>query len=115
MTDKPGFSAAQAAFDAYGMPAADWRRHSEKLSQALAAYHQHLADTGRLVEWQPIETAPKDGTKIWLYYEGTAYWGHWYQHRAVSGWITDVFDCAMYDFRPTRWMPLPAPPAEGER
>ncbi len=65
--------------------------------------------------WQPIETAPKDGTPILIFSAerctscppktagmGTAYWcgGYW--------GITNQF----YPLRhkPTHWMPLPEPP-----
>lgn len=75
-------------------------------------------------EWQPIETAPKDGTEILL--------GHWFvddpdgYHGGdrwlwiASGSVADdgMFDCDFTDeyFKPeffhkvTHWMPLPKPP-----
>jgi hypothetical protein len=68
-------------------------------------------------EWQPIETAPKDGTAIlvcsawtmpdglyrvgWIadgFFDG----GHW-----LFGWLD--LDPEEYS-PPTHWMPLPAPP-----
>ena len=62
------------------------------------------------MEWQSIETAPKDGTSFWGYWPGGKH------------------DCSMYAFKwhkegwwetnedypttaPTHWMPLPDPPA----
>lgn len=68
-------------------------------------------------EWQPIETAPKDGTVVYLYRQ-VGDWkvrghGYWEGGGIVSGWITQGF----YDppgnlglAHPTHWMPLPAPP-----
>lgn len=91
-------------------------------------------------QWQPIETAPKDGTEIILYQEMADYQGqpalerrtvgHWlYQeggtreHRDLDGnWIGQD-DIEGYEgwlswdggfteeSPPTRWMPLPPPPA----
>jgi len=70
--------------------------------------------------WQPIETAPKDGTKVDL-------WGINHLHYAKRGerivnvtWgrVTDFLGNERLDWRhyrgegyqPTHWMPLPAPP-----
>lgn len=55
--------------------------------------------------WMPIETAPKNGTKIWLRESKTAYLGGWYIHPQVSGWVADELDCSDYEFNPTHWMP----------
>lgn len=72
--------------------------------------------------WQPIETAPKDGSEmlIWL----GAPWSRvekacWYE--PWSNWQAGAFpiDPARDDFHgigrsvPTHWMPLPAPPTGG--
>ena len=77
--------------------------------------------------WQPIETAPKDGSEILLcraidadkkpmgdsfglFVQRAAWW-------ASEGWI--VY-CSMIQeprcfFEPTHWMPIPAPPAIEQR
>jgi len=64
-------------------------------------------------EWQPIETAPKDGTII-IVRGGVAYWrertSHW--DGAAGWWTIAGFD---WPGRPiqwevTHWMPLPEPP-----
>jgi hypothetical protein len=71
-------------------------------------------------DWQPIATAPKDGTDVLLFArEGecapSVYVGRWstsawygaawvaYEHRSETEYLT-----------PTHWMPLPAPPTTGE-
>lgn len=60
-------------------------------------------------DWQPIETAPKDGTEMVLW-DGGPTFGVW--RPAISGF----YDCVGGDpndpepFSPTHWMPLPSPP-----
>jgi len=67
-------------------------------------------------EWQPIETAPRDGTELLAWWPGPGMglpaigwqitnWGRiagsgmWFAHSLVGK-------------QPTHWMPLPPPPAE---
>lgn len=68
-------------------------------------------------EWQPIETAPKDGSHILV-------GGPWMPvcevswHKATDwdypGWRCGRFGAKGYDdlgaYEPTHWMPLPEPP-----
>ena len=67
-----------------------------------------------MMDWQPIETAPKDGYEIltygvcdegfpfmwvsgwWTFPDGTGHWTGWHD----DSWIT-------------HWMPLPEPPRHG--
>jgi hypothetical protein len=71
------------------------------------------------MEWQPIETAPKDGTIIWLW--GTCEsspqarphvgcedmeTGFWVPH----GWYSNNGNYWIVE--PTYWQPLPEPPKE---
>lgn len=77
--------------------------------------------------WQPIETAPKNGTEIWLYREDCgAFLGRWIapceflneaEYEGDQGW--DECDWFFADFvrggrvtdgAPTHWIPLPTPP-----
>lgn len=55
--------------------------------------------------WQPIATAPRDGTQLW----------GWDEERGSNPmiwigaeWVITYDDATI---RPTHWMPLPAPPA----
>lgn len=75
-------------------------------------------------EWQPIETAPKDGSPILTFSGercgccppktagiGHAYWdegGFWSSGRIPGGKLA-------LKHRPTHWMPLPSPPHDGEQ
>lgn len=59
-------------------------------------------------DWQPIETAPRDGTLVWLY-EPHDMGGFMFAGGVCleGEWINNL------DFNPqmpTHWMPLPAPP-----
>ena len=62
------------------------------------------------MEWQPIETAPKDGTPVLL-------WAllDWKDDLVpVCGWYAQSsrkWLCHAAWLNPTHWMPLPAPPA----
>lgn len=85
--------------------------------------HRAAAELDRLhalTAWQPIETAPKDGTNIRAYGTRHGSWGYsedelvsidaaW--HGTGRRWI-DVRDQAFIQrrFTPTHWMPLPTPP-----
>jgi hypothetical protein len=62
-----------------------------------------------IMEWKPIETAPKDGTPVLGYHTGkmtTVYWGLWNEWQLVEPGAYAEED----DWRPTHWMPLPEPP-----
>lgn len=73
--------------------------------------------------WQPIETAPKDGTHLLLWYPDyhrKVWVGHYYstetfEHgklkRKSEGWHNgaDVMSM-MRECKPTHWMPLPPAP-----
>ncbi len=102
--------------------------HIDAQAAEIEALRQH---------WQPIETAPKDGTHVILT-NGTAVSEGWWEHqepyirpeRNAYGGIQDQAESDGYDDwldalggmqpSPTHWMPLPAPPAalaqhQGER
>lgn len=68
--------------------------------------------------WQPIETAPRDGTRIlaWIPCDDEKHeimwmdvsingWDRWHY---AGGWIPAFCQ------QPTHWQPLPGPPKEGE-
>lgn len=61
--------------------------------------------------WQPIETAPKDGSCVLLYWPDidSIATGAWYAPLGcVEHWCKD---CRVtYCIDPTHWMPLPDPP-----
>lgn len=86
----------------------NWRSYIDQAKAAIAAYRDAL--------WQPIETAPKDGTVVLVcgknargsYYVTDAKW-------YCGAWC--LFDCAEdshtypSDYH-THWQPIPEPPKE---
>ena len=75
-------------------------------------------------EWQPIDTAPKDGRTVIVYQPGyswrypsprhaeevaIAYWRQPGNPERAPEWIWGT-----RIYRPTHWMPLPSPPAPPE-
>lgn len=87
------------------------RSYADQIESMLAA-HVEVAEAAG---WQPIETAPKDGTVVILFNPDwdSVVSGRWtYSHRhqrelwALSG---DAF----IDPAPTHWMPVPPAPQTG--
>lgn len=60
------------------------------------------------MNWQPIETAPRDGTQILAFWISGNIYGAVSWDNGLRSWIElheDVYD-------PTHWMPLPPPPKD---
>lgn len=79
---------------------------------ALDAKDERIAELS--VGWQPIETAPKDGTRV-LIWQDAAYLA-WFEleYTWVSGggaWISERARSDTYEYAPTLWHPLPVPPS----
>ena len=66
--------------------------------------------------WQPIETAPKDGTLVLMWF-GTAYVGMWNGSLKHGAWEINCLCCNGIQDRPepTHWQPLPPAPVEVTR
>lgn len=70
--------------------------------------------------WQPIETAPRDGTLIDLWCNGErrpdCFWGEEWEEPEERGWrqkYAETSRAASFSLlggEPTHWMPLPEPP-----
>lgn len=95
----------------FGTP--DWSHaHARStIADALRAERER----GARERWMPIETAPKDRTRIILAtIGGHVTVGHWLDNSNTSwpwqGWSTDRGPFAIDGV--THWMPLPSPPAQ---
>lgn len=68
-------------------------------------------------DWQPIETVPRDGTVVDLWFSGEwnrripdAYWSE-----ALQAWVPQGRGCSYLDSPLiTHWMPLPKSPAHAD-
>ena len=65
----------------------------------------------KTMRWQPIETAPRDGSSMLLCVGQWFTVGCW--HRAGSFWVTNGPTYSRYPVpeQPTHWMPRPEAPA----
>jgi hypothetical protein len=69
-----------------------------------------------MADWQPIKTAPTDGTEILLVHcgGGTHYGiGMYSKVPTKMGWGELLWDWK-WGYPPTHWMPLPDPPVADE-
>jgi hypothetical protein len=68
--------------------------------------------------WQPIETAPRDGTRVLVFWAPSIIQISWHEvsYRVINGqewfrrvgWMVDGLTTG--EIYPTHWMPLPDPP-----
>lgn len=63
-------------------------------------------------EWQPIETAPKDGTEIIACQSGTPEVGLILWDADEACWLEPADEWSGPNWLPTHWMPLPPSPKE---
>ncbi len=64
-----------------------------------------------MIEWQPIETAPKDGTDVLVWDGRAVQLAQAYEENGVVCWWNSSEQCKI-DGSFLRWQPLPAPPKE---
>lgn len=64
------------------------------------------------MEWQPIQTAPKDGTEILAGQAGTRKVGVIVWNIEIERWSAPAEHWDEPSWLPTHWMPLPEPPKE---
>ena len=97
--------------DAVPALVAQWRQMADKLSsegfrigvRTCAASLEAAWQARPEPQWQPMETAPRDGTEILLsdgHYKRTGWWA-----KRINRWS---LDSAVPMAIPTQWLPLPA-------
>lgn len=83
----------------------EWVLHSD-----YARLKDEVERLRKATEWQPIETAPRDGTEIFACvgkygFEATAFYsGRWNLSNDDDGYA--------WPYNPTHWMPIPQPPTK---
>ena len=87
-------------------------KHREATA-ALEAHPHPRSERG----WQPIETAPKDGTQVWLWWDGRRRLAHWHEVEnppSIGGrfanWLTDDKGSISATVKPTLWARTPPDP-----
>ena len=61
------------------------------------------------MNWEPIKSAPKDGTKIIAYWQKSGHCEDATLHHCDDGerWYHVLFDGERLNTEPTHWMPMP--------
>lgn len=72
------------------------------------------AAEARGMKWRPIATAPKDGTRIFVW-EPARSWGPLVQVMWHEGWEEWRISNEEIVCTPTHWMPLFAPPSDSQQ
>lgn len=90
--------------------------HKDDASTYIEELEAKLARLREAQGWRPIETAPRDGTRIMAYEPSADSKNHeiWWEDDCggpFQGW-TDDWDT---EPEPTHWMPLPEPPQETDK
>lgn len=83
-------------------------KERDQLKQQLSTTHDE-----RREEWQPIETAPKDGTYILAYEPEIGVHKASYRYLGQYDYGFRIF--GSHGFNPTHWQPLPQSPTSGEQ
>ena len=86
----------------------------EGMARRIESLEAQLAAVQMDTEWQPIETAPRDGTRVLLFGRGPyddieAFTGEF----SFDRWLAAPNEASEYmpeSCSPTHWIPLPEPP-----
>lgn len=89
---------------------------AERGTHKIAAERVIAGAEAYLVGWQPIETAPRDGTRVLLVgnvYGGIPFIGAWVpcEFTPDRSWLNCISCTRLYEHAIKCWMPEPDPPA----
>ena len=89
----------------------EWETMADRISSYVSDLESRLEKAEAERDgWQPIETAPKDGTTLLLGHSVTVFDGWWSE--GDGAWIdgeNNMFGDHI-GYEPTHWRPLPSPP-----
>ncbi|KVE06478.1 hypothetical protein WI91_09155 [Burkholderia vietnamiensis] len=89
---------------------------ADALRALLAAHPGQPEPSAEVTHWQPIETAPKDGTEVVLLFaDEVTLLGKTRPRVRAAAWLVDWTIPYRRDNPPTHWMPLPAAPFDAAR
>lgn len=96
------------------------REQKEKKEAAATTEESRMPDKDGMMEWQPIETAPKDDLVLLSdgFTVGEGFWhdgSECYGHRGIAGWFWESDRANLLiasNAHATHWMPLPPPPEQ---
>lgn len=92
------------------LPSYPWGQRQDYARAVEEAVLAKLQEQDYRRGWQPIETAPKDGSHVQLYRPEIQFVG--YYGGADSGWRINAPGLPAMWPQPTHWRPLPAAPDE---
>ena len=72
--------------------------------------YEELRKKETMMDWQPIETAPKDGSSFLAWVGNWMTVAHWHRHQQCLATNGPTYERYPADEMPTHWMPLPNPP-----
>ena len=91
----------------------NWEVATSALRDTVLKLNQRIEGLEAKQQWQPIETAPKDGSTVLLFVQGDIVQAHWGEPDGDYNnlcWIPEYGQAAIWKAAVTHWMPLPEPP-----
>lgn len=83
----------------------------ERYAAEQLRLERECAELRKALEWQPIESAPKDRAILTSDNQGRVITGWWQADCWHTGWVSGGHRSDVEEIHPTHWRPLPPPPA----